>query len=210
MKPSIIVFIGLDGSGKTTQVKNVKQYLLAKGIPIHAVWMRNHLSFSSFIWSFFKKIEKNAGLNAEWHTMPYLLKKSPSRIWALIEYISIFPSYLFKVVLPLKLNNTVIMDRCPIDTLVYLEKNTRTNNFIPPHLLCMTIIKMMKNAKIFFIIAERDVIAKRRSDDKEIEYDLETLYYFRILKYFEHCKIDTTHLTIDENFSIIKSIINDL
>ena len=120
----VIIFCGLDGSGKSTQAKKLQEYLQKNNIVCHYEWFRYpnkfSLPFAGFIKLLGKSVypisekKKKKGIkNLENHN-------TLSNIWKNFLLLDFKFLNYFKIIKNLKENKNLILDRFIIDTIVDL------------------------------------------------------------------------------------------
>lgn len=211
----LICIIGVDGSGKTTQAKELLNALRKRNIPSKYVWLRFFHFFSLpvlMIMKVFKLSYSNttaSGKRIGYHT----LWKSPliSMIYQMALILDIFLYKFFKIDIPRKIfNKTIVCDRFIFDTIVDLMISTRNANFqetVPGSLLSGMV---PKDTITFFLRTDYDILVKRRDD---IKADLNLMdrinHYDELAKYFHFIPIDAGDLEINISQNIIKELQNE-
>lgn len=119
--PKLIMFLGPEGTGKTTQARLLKRALLSKGFRVRMAWIRyNHL-LSYILRRFIIRtgrvhITKFADGRCFENPDPILVRKLRF-IWLPLEVVSDLVLALLKVQIPIRLKYVVIAERYLLDTI---------------------------------------------------------------------------------------------
>lgn len=158
----LIYFFGPDGTGKTTQANLITKRLRATGFRVWRASVKQHHTLAYLLLTILSRKNKNTisycGFNDA-------VTRRIRRPWKILEIISLFPTVFYRVILPLLLNYVVICDRYVLDTLVTLSYFLKD-----PTLLSGVYVKLMiklipRNALLFYLDAETDVILQRKRDE---------------------------------------------
>lgn len=173
---SCIIISGLDGSGKTTLANSLVKYLRSKGYETKYVWIRSPHTIAYLI----SRILMRLGWNLTFRNPKgmiisrFELYKGTfiSKIWSVIEFLSILPLVISKVWLPYILGYTVVCDRYVIDSAVSIALTTKDMSF-PDSFIGALLLKAIpeKNALIF-LDADLPTVLKRRPD---VEYSVDEI-----------------------------------
>ncbi|MEM3546197.1 MAG: hypothetical protein QXU47_06855 [Candidatus Bathyarchaeia archaeon] len=160
----LIYFFGSDGTGKTTHADLITARLRLMGFRVWRASVKQH------------------------HTLAYLLLKTLSRgdpkgkiinyygfndalmyrirtPWKILEIVSLFPAVFYRVILPLLLGYVVVCDRYMLDTLVTLSYFLKDPKLISGVYAKLMVKLMPRDAILFYLDAETDVILQRKRDE---------------------------------------------
>ena len=192
---NVIIFCGLDGSGKTTQAKKLLSYLESKKISSEYVWLRYpnffSLPFAAFLRLFgisgypIPEEKKIKGLdNLSTH-------KNLKKLWIW----SLYNDFKFmcwkKISTPIKKKKILILDRFVIDTAVELAINTdQDDNFDS---ISKKFFKFIpNNSVIFFLDIDPKISYERNHEEDLITLQKKRKIYQKICKSLNISIIDGT------------------
>ena len=164
--PRFIGLIGPDGVGKSTHAEIIVRQISSEGLKVRKVWVRGPHTLSFFL-SFilveaglFKEIINPFGLGRKVPQLGFhpLIKQ----VWAFIEFLSVLPIIIFKVVLPLRAGYIVVADRYVMDTIItiayHINDITFTNSKLARSLICL----LPRNSLLFHLDADYSSLTTRR------------------------------------------------
>jgi len=167
-KTQVIIFCGLDGSGKTTQANKLVEYFRNNKIKFHYSWMRYPNKFSLPFAAFLRI------MNLSGYPIPETKKKSGiknlsshetlKKWWKKVVLYDLKLVSKSKVFKPLKEGHILILDRFVIDTVVELAINTGEESLIEKILQDFSIL-IPENSKIFFLDVEPDISYQRNKEE---------------------------------------------
>jgi len=166
-KPTLIVFSGIDGCGKTTQIEMLSQYLSARGIVAKYVWNKYKPWLTAIP---FKTIRHFKLRNLPDYTTHSLTKKkllNNSHFSHMVLYSVLLDCLLqtfVKVKIPLSAGRTVICDRYFYDTLVDLSLDL-TYPYDKTIKILNWFVKLIPRPDALFIFELPPEIAFARKDD---------------------------------------------
>ena len=217
-KKIFIAFSGVDGAGKTTQVRLLKSVLYSLGCNnIKEVWLRSPHMLAFLVYSFYRKMG--------YLYMP-LKHKLFKHLWLWLEIMSLIPKMLEVKIITL-LSDCIIAERYLFDTivtiLVYFVRDLKFIKSIPIRFLLSYIIKKKDKAIFIYLDISCEEAIKRRlkrlnKDDIHLlnrylrERTLQLIKVQRILyntliHLVQGCKVDTTEKTIKEVFRSLAQMI---
>lgn len=204
-----IVFVGVDGTGKTSLAKLLIKYLRKKDLGVRYVWIKSlHLLayYISCIFETFNRFEiiKNPnGIVIKRFNVKVL--RSLCDIWPFIEFISILPWIILKVYLPILFGYTVVADRYLIDTIVTVSTRVGNRDLSEGFFGRLLLRFMPKDSVIILLIADLNTILRRREDVeytyKELQHQISL--YRSLARRFNAYEIDTTEVSLKENLEKI-------
>lgn len=168
----VIAFSGVDGSGKTTCVRKLKKYLKIKLelFSVSIVWHRIEASkFSTLIYKMYKIFHKRKIKNKKMGKISWKIKRNKLKdnkilnfIWTSVNLLDILIIYFFKVIVPLRLiNKVIICDRYIVDDIVEAELMAGKGSFFSKVLNLI-----VPKPKFYFIMDISNEVALKRLDLK--------------------------------------------
>ena len=195
VETNVIIFCGLDGSGKTTQAKKLLIYLESKKISSKYVWLRYPNFFSLPIAGFLRLFgvsgypipeeKKSQGLD------DLSTHKNLKKLWIW----SLYNDFKFvcwkKLLRPIKNKKILILDRFVIDTVVELAINTdQEDNFDS---ISKKFFKFIpNNSVIFFLDIDPKISYERNHEEDLITLQKKRKIYQKICKSLNISIIDGT------------------
>ena len=208
-KSQTIILAGLDGSGKTTQSKKLIEYFNSNRISCQYVWLRYPFRLIIPFVIFLRLFRLSA--------YPLTIKKKNngiknlgnhrilSKIWKNILYLDLKIDYNKKIKKPLKRNNTIVLDRSIIDTVVDLEAVTGSHGNLEAY-LSKFLTLLPSNYTILFIDITPLMSFERNGDEDQKSLSLRRDLYLQLCKILDIKIIDGTKSIEDIHKSIIYCI----
>lgn len=163
-KGFIICFLGVDGSGKTTHAKFLKQYLTELGYSCVYIWGAFRPFFSYFFFGFTRLLNYWRFTKKEAYTDP--LEYAPkhiaanfSKLWQFLILIDYQLKALIFIRLPLLLGKVVICDRYLYDILMELK----ISSLLSPKFALLLLKTMPPSTIIFLLDVPEDLASHRRN-----------------------------------------------
>lgn len=208
-RPTIIYFSGLDGSGKTTLVNMLADYLKREGWPVKVVWLRMSHYLSKPLLLFCRIVrlteyEIIGDVKVGYHH--FYRSNIISWLYVLLRGIDTWFDALFRVYIPAKIfGKTVICDRYVFDALIDLMVDTHINleNSIVWNQCC----KLLPNAApVFYITRDDNLLKECRPETINDQFFIyRKALYMRVFK--RRAKNIENNSTIESAFNeIIKGL----
>jgi len=181
---TIIVLSGVDGTGKTSIANKLFFELKKNNKKVKYVWMRGRgrVFFSLPLLALSRFIKLTVvTLNSSGKTFSHYFwykNYAFSFVYIIITLIDVILYNIFLVYFPLKLGYTLIIDRCPLDTMIDLYVDTKVDEVFKYSRFFM---RTIPNDALFFILdVPSDVAFNRKKDIYNIEYinQRKTLYQY--------------------------------
>jgi len=170
---------GIDGAGKTTQIKLVNEILRNLGIQTRNLWMRWH-AFISYPFIFLSRILGYSGKiylnNKTYIYHRYYYNIALSTIISLVLLLDYVAYFWFKVFL-LKVfsRRFILCDRGPIDFLIDIYEWTRSKLLMSSTVLKLY-YKMLAMCPTIILLVDPDIALKRKSEEPLIKSEVEFKY----------------------------------
>lgn len=213
-----LVFVALygpDGVGKSTQIEIISNNLFKEGYKVKKIWIRAPHTLAFII----AKILIRLGFSVD-DVNPFgRVKKLPDvdsnfivkNIWAVIEFFSVLPLILFKVVIPVVLGFTIVADRYLLDTIVSIAYYIKDIDFVDGMIARVLMWFIPRNCVLIHLDSDYDTLLERRGryvESREF-IGFQKKAYARLSKKVSSNYIDTSSLSIDETSSAINKVIKD-
>lgn len=157
----IISFSGIDGAGKSTQVKLLSEYLDKKGL----TYTSTEAMFTYFLLTPLVRVLRSATKSPKGGPVTINKTNSLAKLWFVGAFIDIWLGYIFKVV-PQKIKyNYVIADRVYID----IWANLLYYGYIP-HWAYKLLIGILPQADYQFLFLVKPGTVRKREDDFPLSY----------------------------------------
>lgn len=217
-KGYLIVFTGIDGSGKTTQAEMLVDVLRQSGLEVSYVWARwEQRLVRPFTKKWKRKIEKDTG-----HADGRAIKNKPKKqkllsnpfvrwLWLFAFFIDYGLQILFKIRFKLIWDRVLVSDRMFYDSVIDQAVNLGSNKDWLLNNLDSVWMRFLfpKPDMVFYIDCPGEVAFSRKDDAPDVEYltDRRMLYKHLAEKYNWNI-IDGT-LPIQEIALMINRIVNE-
>jgi thymidylate kinase len=209
----LVALYGPDGVGKSTQIEIISNNLRKEGYKVKTIWIRAPHTLAFIISTVLVKL----GFSVN-DVNPYgKIKKLPDvdsnfivkNIWATIEFISVLPLILIKVVIPIILGYAIIADRYLLDTIVSVAYYIKDIDFVNGKIARILMLLIPRNSILIHLDADYDTLLIRRGKNVEsYEFiDFQKKAYARLSKNITSNYIDTSKISIDETSQIIDKLI---
>jgi len=171
----IISISGIDGSGKTTQVRMLEKYLMGRGFRVKRVWFRWFALISyPFLalcrllgYTRWKTINRG---NVKYAEHRFYLNKAIAKIWPWLFTVDILIYYLFKIKSKMILKSVVLCDRFIPDMLVDLMCETK-DYLLYRRLVGRVLLSLIpKKSKLVIIDVSENMAYHRKHDIPNINY----------------------------------------
>ena len=206
-----IIFMGPDGSGKSTQARNIARMLTNRGFKVRFCWIRGPHSIASILSRFliklgyFRLIETS---ESSYKVFDPKLLTGLGALWGFIEFLSVLPWIITRMYLPLLLGRIVVADRYILDTIVYALYYVGPGfmNVWGKILLCM----VPKDSFLICMDADTHVLLERRRNEPlTMDYLIfQRKAYKKLTKQIGAVTMDTTNNNPAETFQAIKIFVH--
>lgn len=164
---NVIVFSGVDGSGKTTQAKLLKTFLNSKHVKARVFWFRWTAFFSYYLYLYAILTRRTLRVKVGDRKLKihiFYMDGALGKLYPTFQLIDFWLKYFaLMVYIKIKRIHVVIFDRFILDLIVDLLWETRNHTIFRNMLLRILIGKMMKWRTIIFT-AEIPTVVNRKTD----------------------------------------------
>ncbi|MEM4888850.1 MAG: hypothetical protein QXJ64_05370, partial [Thermosphaera sp.] len=153
---NIIIFSGVDGSGKTTQAKLLEKFLREKQVKVRIFWFRWFAFFSYFLYFYaflLRRTIKIKILNKSLKIHAFYIDIVLQRLYPVFQSFDLLLKYLFTILyIKLRRIRVIIFDRFVLDLIVDLLWETRNHRILRNVFLRVLLQKMLKGCVIVFTV----------------------------------------------------------
>ena len=171
----IISISGIDGSGKTTQVRMLEKYLMGRGFRVKRVWFR---WFALISYPFlalcrllgYTKWRTISRSNIKYAERRFYLNKAMARIWPWLFMVDAIIYYLFKIRSKMILKSVILCDRFIPDMLVDLMCETK-DYLLHKRLVGRVLLSLIpRSSKLVIIDVTENTAFSRKHDIPRVDY----------------------------------------
>ena len=214
-KGELICIIGTDGAGKTTQARNLQEYLESREKRVRYTWGKFGSKYTKAIIEFIKKILSLSGKDMENHesrseTKNSFLDNRVVRVTYLVYVLAVYYLQLLRrVVIPLYTNDVVVCDRYVHDTIIDLMVDYEYSGKRGRQLLAILFVALPRPDRIVYIDISPDVSLERKDDIPSEQYIVDKKEaYTKLLTDIDIQAIDGTQSKTDVFSEIIATYNN--
>jgi dTMP kinase len=171
----VIIISGIDGSGKTTQIKLLERCLKHKGFKVKGIWFR-WVAFISYPilalcrilgYTTWRVVERSGVRYVE---RRFYLNKTLARLWPWFYAVDVLIHAIFKIFIWIPLGYIILIDRFIPDILIDLMYETKDCR-IPRRLAGRLLISLIpKGSKLIIIDVNENTAYNRKHDIPNIHY----------------------------------------
>ena len=204
---SAIIFFGVDGAGKSTQANLLSSMYKMRGFKVKRCWLRARHSFSYLLSRILLLIGNPSTISQSGIKILDTRRLPEKKLWSFLEFISVLPIILYRMILPISMGYVVIADRFVLDTIVY-NRFFIGEDFKIYEKMLMSMLP--RNSLLIHMDVSRKELTKRRVDDWPINF-----IEFQLKEYRELVRaranlvmvsIDTSRKSVEETGRIISSL----
>ena len=204
----IICFFGPDGSGKTSLAKTLAKHLGTKGFKVKFSWMRGTHTFAYVLAQVLSRFNTFNGPDNPYYGIS--IPKKFTRIWQIIEFISVMPVILLRIILPSVAGYCVVSERCIPDFLAWISVTTNDKNYLDRiEAKFLLALSAKSNLKVF-IVADLNTLLIRRGESNIGFINSQLKQYMEIAQIIDAFILDTTGKDVTNSSEQIKSLISHL
>jgi len=175
MKCKVWATCGVDGSGKTTQVKLLEEYLMERGFRVKRIWFRWTAFFSYSLLALcrllgYTKWKTISRSNVKYAERRFYMNRALARLWPWLFTLDTFIYFVFQVELWRVFGYTVLCDRFIPDILVDLMCETRDYQLLKRLVGRVLLSLIPKNSKLAIIDVDENIAYHRKHDIPSIDY----------------------------------------
>lgn len=211
----MIVFSGLDGAGKSTQIEYLKKHFLKSEKKVQVFWSRGGytpgmIALKKLMRKFKSGTIPKVSGNSKKRDLAFSNSKV-RKIWLILALIDLIFFYSFYIRIKKIFSFIVICDRYIIDTLIDFKLNFPKENiekWLLWRFLCFTAVKPQKHFVITIPVEES---LKRSSQKNEPFPDSKKVLKMRLERYLDFVKENERSIHIDgqNNMNYINKIISE-
>ena len=162
-RPVAIIFCGIDGSGKTTQIRFIAKRLKEKGLRFKYVWLRS-ASYLSLLFSVFYRLLTHITKNTEHE------KKVIAKIRNYLLTIDMFIRSMLRVRIPIRMGYYILCDRFVPDTIVDMISEMENAHLFRSVLGRLLLALIPKQSIIVLLDVEESEAYRRKKDIPSLNY----------------------------------------
>jgi thymidylate kinase len=214
MNNKLIIFSGLDGAGKSTQIGFLSNYFTGIGQNINIYWARiGYTNSFEKLKSFLRKsINKKIPKPGHSEERNKLFKNNLIfKIWITLSLIDLIYLWTFKIRYKLLKGNIVICDRYIIDSELDIKQNFPNYN-LNNNLLWKFLKSTIPDTKNkFFLWVDVETSINRSIIKNEPFPDSKEILIWRLNNYFNHNEISNKYIKIkcDKEVIEVKNLVKD-
>ncbi len=199
--PKFICFVGVDGSGKTYHLEQLKATLELQERRVHTTWLRMNYMLTKPVLLFCRLTGLTARVPVDDTVISvHHFYKAPgiAKAVQVLHTIDTYIAFVIKVLIPMKLQNkTVLCDRFVYDVLIDFIVESRDDTLYQSRIARWLQVLVPKNSIVFLLKTDKAEILKRRPDVTRYDHDFET-------RYIHYSELDTRYpqlVVIDNNLN---------
>ncbi len=203
-----ICLFGPDGSGKSTLALDLSRALSDKGKKVKVSWVRGTHTVASLIARFLATFPSlRGGDNPYYHiTIPSKLRP----LWVVIEFVSIIPLWIFRVMIPNLLGYVVLCERSMVDFIVWISVTTHYPTFISSFIGRITLALALRTSSNVYVRANLSTLKSRRQGETVPSLSLQLALYDLISMMIGSPSIDTTSKDVADSLGELLGIVDHL
>lgn len=200
MDKRLIIFVGVDGSGKSTYINMLIKDLAKKGLKAKRVWLRFNYFFTKPILLFCRIVgltrrEVRNGKTISIHD--FHRSKFIAKTVQYLHFIDTCLAYFLKVYLPIKFPDKYILcDKFAYDILADFIVESKDLELLNKPIAKLFLKLVPHNSTVFFLKVDKEEIVRRKPEvliDDE-DFDLKYEAYRKLEEYFNFDLIDNNDL----------------
>ncbi|TRZ81156.1 hypothetical protein D4R86_03200 [bacterium] len=202
----IVLFIGPDGSGKSSLIEALTKVFQQKNLNVKHVWMRGSHTFISPLAKFLSRFRTfNGSENPYYHiTLP----ESTKRFWQFLEFIGAVPVIIFNFLIPSFMGYWILADRYASDLAIWICLTTNDYGFLKKFEAKILIALTLRTSAKFYVTANIETLNRRTED---VWFPQEQLQlYGKLAETVGAHIIDTTNKSVDESLQEVLRVIDPI
>jgi len=227
--PRFIHFFGPDGSGKTTQVKILVDFLQKKGVRVKKCWVRSPHTIAFVLWMILVKIGFYRVVLNPFDVptkLPAIDRTRALRsFWTIVEFLGVLP-IIWRVHISILNGYRIVAERFVLDTIVTVAYFIDDFNFLRGSISRLLLRCIPKNTVFVFLDADYHTIYRRRAPlfgkkaslegrrrnygdiptsavEPQVFIEFQRTAYKILAKSFDSLAIDTSKHSVEETSKMI-------
>jgi len=202
----IILFIGPDGSGKSSLIKALNKVFQQKNLKAKHVWMRGSHTFISLLAKFLSQFKAFNGSENPYYSIK--VPENTKRFWQFLEFIGAVPVIIFNFLIPSFMGYWVLADRYALDLAIWICLTTNDYDFLKKFEAKVLIALTLRTSAKFYVTANIETL-KRRT--KDLWFPREQLQlYGKFAETVGAHIIDTANKSVDESLQDVLRVIDPI
>ena len=164
--PKLIHFFGPDGSGKSTQVELLLDFLQKRGVRVKKCWVRSPHTIAFVLWRMFVKIgfyrvvQNPFGIEIK---LPAVNRSRALRcFWSTMELLGVLP-LVFRVHFSILTGYRLVAERYILDTVTTIAYFINDINFLKSPISRLLFLLIPKSTVFVFLDSDYETIYNRRA-----------------------------------------------
>jgi len=205
----IVLFVGPDGAGKTTQTELLIKYLRTRGLNVRSVWIR---AVHTVAWVLSRYLEDRGFVRVMINPLggtrrQFDPRRSPwlGRLWLYVELLSLLPLVFLRVKIPVLLGRSVVAERYLLDSITSISYILQDERIASGFLQKFILRQIPEGSLIINLDCNYATILKRRGREAESQdfIDIQRRMNARFQSIIKMLVIDTSNETVEETHNRI-------